>query len=261
MKFKIVSIAFLIITLTLLFFIVREQASVWLLVLLFVVYIHLLVLGSIFIQWNFYIKSIHSVSEFLPEAPIHHHTKKICLTFDDGIHPVHTATTLQILRNKNVKAHFFVIGKNIEGNEQLLKEMYQDGHQIGNHSFNHSWNFDLRSSTDMQKEIEDTNKSIQAVTGVKPQIFRPPYGVTNPNLAKAIQKTNMLSMGWNLRSMDTVAKSSEMLLQKLIKKTRSNSIILLHDRCEITVEVLTQYIDYCLTEGFTFVTLKCPNEA
>jgi peptidoglycan/xylan/chitin deacetylase (PgdA/CDA1 family) len=261
MKFKIVSIATLILTLALLFFIYHNEVSIWLLILLLIGYLHLLVLGSIYIQWNFYLKSIHSVSDFFLDPQMPENKNKICLTFDDGIHATHTATILQILRNYNIQAHFFVIGKNIEGNEKLLNEMHQDGHQIGNHSFYHRWNFDLLSSSEMRKEIEHTNNSIQAVTGMKPHLFRPPYGVTNPNLAKAVQQTNMLSMGWNLRSMDTVAKSSVQLLNKLIHHTQPNSIILLHDRCEITVKVLTQYIDYCLAEGFTFVTLKCPNEA
>jgi hypothetical protein len=67
-------------------------------------------------------------------------------------------------------------------------------------------------------------------------------------------------MGWNLRSLDTVAKTPEELLQKLKGKTRPNSLVLLHERCDITVDVLTDYIDYCLREGYTFVTLKTPHE-
>ncbi|HQW47605.1 MAG TPA: polysaccharide deacetylase family protein, partial [Chitinophagaceae bacterium] len=96
--------------------------------------------------------------------------------------------------------------------------------------------------------------------GEAPVLFRPPYGVTNPNLARAIKNTNMLSMGWNLRSFDTVAKSADQLLKKLIDNTKPNSLILLHERCDLTVEVLTEYIEYCLLEGYTFVTLKTNHE-
>ncbi len=261
MKFRIVSIAFLIAVAAWLFLMQHYKLPLWGLIALTIVYIHSLVLGAIYIQWNFFIKSVNSVSEFPQYQNMNGNEKRICLTFDDGIHSTNTAATLDILRKKNIKAHFFVIGKNIKGNEEIIKTMQQDGHSIGNHSYHHAWNFDLLSTSEMQKEIEDTNKEIEAITGVTPTLFRPPYGVTNPNLARAITNTRLMSMGWNLRSMDTVAQSKEALLNKLIKNTAVNSVILLHDRCDITVSVLTQYIDYCLAEGYTFVTLKSTHEA
>ncbi len=222
--------------------------------------ITLLVLGSVFIRLNLYVKSINSVTEFKEYMEIDTEAKNICLTFDDGIHTLNTPLALDILKKNNIKAHFFIIGKNIKNNEAILKRMHEEGHCIGNHSFWHKWDFDLQSPRVMQQEIEDTNKLIKATTGNIPQIFRPPYGVTNPNLAKAIRNTNMLSMGWNLRSLDTVAKTKNELLKKLIRKTKPNAIVLLHERCDITIDVLTEYIDYCLFEGYTFVTLKTSHE-
>lgn len=237
-----------------------KMTSVLILMVPVFLIIIVLVLGSIFIQLNLYVKSINSVAEFKEYMEIDTEAKNICLTFDDGIHAVNTPLALDILKRKNIKAHFFIIGKNIKSNEAVLKRMHEEGHCIGNHSFWHEWNFDLQNSLAMQQEIEDTNKLIKETTGVMPLIFRPPYGVTNPNLAKAIRNTHMLSMGWNLRSLDTVAKSREELLNKLIRKTKPNAIVLLHERCDITIDVLTEYIDYCLLEGYTFVTLKMSHE-
>lgn len=234
--------------------------SIFYVFLLGIPYLSLLILGAIFIRMNFYIKSINSVSEFKRFMQIDENNKQICLTFDDGIHAINTPKALDILKQKRIKAHFFIIGKNIKGNEDILKRIHDEGHEIGNHSMYHTWHFDMQNAQQMQSEIEQCNKEIEKITGKKPTIFRPPYGVTNPNLAKAIVNTNMLSMGWNLRSMDTVAKSYDQLITKLISKTKNNSLILLHERCDITVEVLTEYIDYCMTQGFTFVTLNVDHE-
>ncbi|QLH44985.1 MAG: polysaccharide deacetylase family protein [Bacteroidota bacterium] len=93
------------------------------------------------------------------------------------------------------------------------------------------------------------------MTGQVCRFFRPPYGVTNPNLAKAIRKSGLQSVGWNVRSLDTTAKNKEELLHRLTRLTRPGSIVLLHDRCSVTAEALTEYIDYCVAEGYTFVTL------
>lgn len=228
----------------------------WVIYTLILLYVSMLILGSIFIEWNFYLHSINSINELENQEKQKENSKQICLTFDDGIHPVNTPKALEILAKQNVKAHFFLIGKNIIGNEHIVMKMKNDGHIIGNHSQYHLWNFDLQSSSQMCQELISTNEIIEKITGDKPTLFRPPYGVTNPNLKKAIQQCNMISIGWNVRSMDTIAKSKKHLLDKLIKKTKPNSIILLHERCDVTLEVLTEYMEHCKAQGYTFVTLK-----
>lgn len=228
------------------------ELSKWNLLIPVLFFLSDLILGSIFIERNFYITSIN----FLPP----HRERQLCLTFDDGIHPDLTPKVLDVLKEKNVKAVFFLIGKNIPGNEHIVKRMHQEGHQMGNHSYEHSAWFDLKSSKSMLLEIEQTNAIIESITGEKVLFFRPPYGVTNPNLAKAIRHSKLKSIGWRLRSMDTVAKSKEQLLNKLKLNTKARDIILLHDRCELTLSALTEYIDYCLDRGFKFVTLNAAHE-
>jgi peptidoglycan/xylan/chitin deacetylase (PgdA/CDA1 family) len=206
------------------------------------------VMGAILIENNFYINSVN----FLPQQK----TRQLCLTFDDGIHAELTPKVLDILKQKNVKAIFFLIGKNIQGNETIVKRMHEEGHQIGNHSFEHSFWFDMKSSKAMLVEIEQTNQVLESVIGEKIKLFRPPYGVTNPNLAKAIKQSGLQSIGWSLRTFDTTAKTKQKLLVKLKQNTKDRDIVLLHDRCEITADSLTEYIDFCLDRGFTFVTLN-----
>src|SRR5690606_38697127 len=128
-------------------------------------------------------------------------------------------------------------------------------HILGNHSYEHGFFFDLKRTAAMVAEIEKTNTRIQEITGKRPLLFRPPYGVTNPNLATAVRKTGMVSIGWSLRSLDTRAQNKEQLLRKMLDKSRGGDIILLHDSMKITREILTEFIKRSRQKGFTFVSL------
>lgn len=221
--------------------------SAWLMLIPVLYFVSDLVLGAIYIERNFYITSINH----LPENK----QKQLCLTFDDGPHAEVTPRILDILKEKQVPAVFFVIGKNMAGNEDVIGRLHAEGHQIGNHSFSHSATFDLKSAGATLEEIQQTTQRIESLIPIKVKWFRPPYGVTNPNLARAVKRSGLQSIGWNLRSLDTVAKSKEQLLAKLLDRSAPGSIVLLHDRCTITAEVLTDYIDECKRRGYTFVTL------
>jgi peptidoglycan/xylan/chitin deacetylase (PgdA/CDA1 family) len=233
--------------------------SAWWLLACILAFIIVLVLGSIYIRWNFYFRSVNKIPllnvKFDQEKfSVINRGKEVALTFDDG--PAeHTETVLDILKRENVKATFFVIGKNIANREILLKRMQAEGHSIGNHSFNHGFNFDWQSLAKMQEEIELTNQTIEAVTGTPVALFRPPYGVTNPNLAKALRNSNLKSIGWSLRSMDTVAKDKQQLLNKILTKVKAGDIILLHDRCAVTADILPELIAALKKRGFDFATL------
>lgn len=214
---------------------------IWAIVWLFL-YISLLVLGAIYIRWNFFLKSYNKGGD----------NKTIALTFDDGP-GAETPAILDILKEQNVAAAFFNIGKNAVGNLDILKRMDVEGHAIGNHSYNHGFNFDWQSTTAMSTEIEQTNNVIDNAIGKMPRLFRPPYGVTNPNLARAVNKTQMHSIGWSLRSFDTKAKDPQVLLNSILKQLKGGDIILLHDTKSITREILTDLIINARKKGFTFV--------
>lgn len=224
-----------------------------------IVFIVVSVLGSINIQWNFYLKSLNklpilNVKFDKGQLSINQRGNRVALTFDDGL-AEHTTAILDILKKEKIPATFFLIGKNIAGNEAVLQRMKAEGHSIGNHSFDHGFHFDWQSAAKMQEEIEHTNQIIEAVTGNATNLFRPPYGVTNPNLAKAIRNSNMRSIGWSLRSKDTVAKSEVKLLRKILRKVKPGDIILLHDRCSITAAILPELIATLKKRGFEFATL------
>lgn len=216
--------------------------------LLFPIFAYNLVLiyGSISIQSNFFVPSI-SFSKI--------EKKQVALTFDDGPTQGRTDMVIDILKKNNIEAAFFCIGKNIKQNPDLLKKLDLNGHIIGNHSFNHHFFFDLLSEEKMILELKETHKIIKEQIDKDIVLFRPPYGVTNPNLANAISKLQYQSIGWSLRTMDTSTKLEQKLVSKIESNLKSGDIILLHDRVELTVRSLQNIIDIIKNKGFEIIRL------
>ncbi len=181
--------------------------------------------------------------------------KEIAISFDDGPAENHTAAILKVLEEENVKAVFFCIGNRIPGNEWMLKKIIEGGHVIGNHSYSHHFWFDMFSSANMLKDMRKMDETMMAVTGLQPKLFRPPYGVTNPNLKKAIIRGNYIPVGWSVRSMDTVTKDEQKLLDRVMAGLKPGAVFLFHDTCEITLRTLPKFIQEVKKRGYQFVPL------
>lgn len=218
---------------------------IWIL-LFFFLYSVGLTLCSINVRSNFYMKVI---------CEGNHEKNSISITFDDGPSNINTPKVLEILKKHNVKACFFCIGKNVEANKELLKQIYKDGHIIGNHTYSHSYVFDLFSSTKMKADIQATNNIIFETINKHPKLFRPPYGVTNPNLAKAIKKLNLISVGWSLRSFDTTAKGDVNKILKRLQKVKAGDIVLFHDILDEIPEILEKFIELVKSKNIEFIGL------
>ena len=200
-----------------------------------IIFIGLLTAGAFFIRWNFYHISINHV----PNA------SEIFFTFDDGPHLQITPLILDTLQQHQCKATFFCIGNKIKGNEHLLQRMVSEGHAVGVHTWSHSYWFDLFPTYKMKQEIVDTQLEIQRATGLFPMLFRPPYGVTNPMLARAMKYTGVTSVGWTIRSLDTVIKSSLKIVAKITHQLRPQTIVLMHDTQARAAVVLEGLIKAC----------------
>lgn len=218
----------------------------WYIGIPFAVFLILVGLGSYFIWSGLFVKAILHGSRKEP---------KIAITFDDGPHPIHTPAILNVLKKHNVKATFFCVGERIDEQLDIMKQTIDEGHIVGNHSWQHGLWFDFKSAHNMQVEINRTNHIVQQHTGLLPHFFRPPYGVTNPNLAKAIKNTNMVTIGWSLRSMDTVIKNEDRLLKRITSKIKAGDIVLFHDTQAGTVSVLEAFINHCQHKGIQIVPL------
>ncbi len=180
--------------------------------------------------------------------------KEIAITFDDGPHPDITPKLLKLLELHNVRATFFCTGVNADAHSAIISKLFKGNHIIGNHSFAHSNFFDLMSPARMLKEITDTNEVIKLIIGKTPLLFRPPYGVTNPMLSKAIKNTEMVSIGWSLRSLDTIY-DSEKVLTKLKAKTKAGDIVLFHDTNPNIITIIEDYLKWLQQNNFKIVSL------
>ena len=203
-------------------------------------------IGVFDIRKNVFVNSIHSIEK-----------GNICLTFDDGPDPKMTPMILDILQKHKVKATFFLIGEAIHKNQDIAKRIHKEGHTIGCHTFKHKSTFPMYSSSKMQTEIVQTNNLINAITSMKVVLFRPPFGITNPNINKVLKSLKMTSIGWDVRSLDTITKDSEKLYNRVMKGIdKGGSIILFHDRCESTLDILEQVILHCKSIGLKFKTIN-----
>jgi peptidoglycan/xylan/chitin deacetylase (PgdA/CDA1 family) len=220
--------------------------GIWILLAIGIFWVAMQVYGSIRIQADFYLPSVNR----LPGAD-----RTVALTFDDGPAGEQTARILDILLAEGVKASFFCIGSRIEGQEALLQRIHHDGHLVGNHSHSHHFWFDLFSADRMAADLRQMSGLCAAVIGASPRYIRPPYGVTNPNLAKAIRALGGTSIGWTVRSLDTVARKQDRLLRQLQRGIQPGAIFLLHDTAPLTPDILQDFIHSVRKQGFEFVRL------
>jgi len=223
------------------------QVSLYFLLIPAGLYFGAVAYGSATIGANFYMRSI---------VRLHTNKNQIAITFDDGPDPIRTPEILALLNKYDVKATFFIIGKKIHGNEALLKKMHSYGHTLGNHSYEHSYTYDFYSTARIISDLKRFNSHFESLFGVNPKWFRPPYGVTNPSIAKAVKQLGLVSIGWNVRSLDTVIQDKNKLAKRVLSKIMPGSIVLFHDTGTSTLQVLEELILNCRQTGYTIVGLN-----
>lgn len=214
--------------------------------------------------------------------------KVVYLTFDDGPHPPETERVLDVLRERGARATFFLIGSKVSGNEVVLRRMLEEGHALGLHTYSHAGTFPLLSFDKMLADVNEGKRAVESVAGKKISLFRPPFGVTNPTISKVIRTLRLQTVGWDVRSFDTMfckssehsCKSSEHsckqsehsckksghsckqsghdwyvpVVERIMKQVRPGSVILLHDRLDGASELLSLLLDSLAASGYDFTT-------
>ena len=142
-----------------------------------------------------------------------------------------------------------------EGNEALLKRIDDEGHLIGTHSYTHSYWFDLYSAKRMKNELVKSEEALFKIIGKKPLLFRPPYGVINPMLKKALGSFSYQVIGYSNRSLDTVTKDEKKTLERLIRKLQPGDIVLLHESVPYATSLLKKFLYQIAEKGYIVVGL------
>lgn len=157
------------------------------------------------------------------------------LTFDDGPHPFLTPMLLDLLKLRQVRATFYVIGRDAAHSPDILRRMIDEGHEIGNHSWSHpvlsKW-----SHSGILKEIDRTNDAVFAATGIVPRTFRPPYGAFEPHQRYAlVRDRHMPTILWSVDPEDWRRPGSKFITDFVLKRARPGAIVLTHDIHRATI--------------------------
>lgn len=180
------------------------------------------------------------------------HSPQVALTFDDGPHQTCTPALLDGLKQRGVKATFFLMGENIAGKEELVQRMQADGHLIGNHSYRHI-QMTKEGAEQACAEIEQTEQLIQSITGKRPEYLRPPYRAWNEQLECRVNLTTVL---WNVDSLDWKFQNTKRIVRRVEKDVKDGDIILMHDIFPTSVEAALQIVDDLQAQGYEFVTVE-----
>lgn len=192
-------------------------------------------------------KQAGTVSENVSEVP----KKEIALTFDDGPHPVYTQKLLDGLKERGVRVSFFLIGQNIDGNEDIILRMKEEGHLIGNHSQNHM-QLSKENIDAACQQINATNQKIFDITGEMPSYIRPPYGSWSEELECIVPMTVAL---WDVDTLDWKSQNKNQIVRHVLKHADDGAVILMHDVYETSVDAALEIIDTLTKEGYNFVTV------
>ena len=193
-------------------------------------------------------------------------TPHVAITFDDGPHPKHTPKILDILKEKNAKATFFVVGKKIEKYPEIARRIVAEGHDIGNHTYSHK---EMAPSTrkTILKELNKTREAIFEVTGVITNLFRPPRGIYSQASRRLIvDELKYKMILWSVSSVDWRRTSPNWILNRIRRYARFGSIILFHDggssvkregdRRINTINALPLVIDYLRSQDLNVVPVS-----
>ena len=219
----------------------------WLLGGLAGTYLALVGLGVSFISWEFFGPAI---CRGRPGD------MRVSLTFDDGPDPASTPRLLKVLEQHQVKAAFFLIGRNAEKHHELVQAIAAKGHLVGNHSYRHAWWTNFLWGDSLDREIQRAQQVFKDILGTAPRYFRSPMGLTNPHLFGALKRIGLRLVGWDLRGLDQRAGASEPVIRRLSKRCRDGSIILLHDgrsNPQVLSDIVDSIIPALRNQGFAFV--------
>ena len=191
---------------------------------------------------------------------------QMALTYDDGPNDPHTLRLLDVLAKHNARATFFLIGRYVRQRPEIARAIQSAGHEIGNHTDSHP-NLIFLSAAKLRQQLEDCNKALEDALGIKPTLFRPPFGGRRPNVLRTARAMGMRPIMWSVTAYDWSAKTAEAIVTKATSQIASRrqpqgEIILLHDgghlafgadrshTVEATRQLLQQY------ESKRFVTIS-----
>ncbi len=180
----------------------------------------------------------------------------VAMTFDDGPHPSNTPRLLDMLRERNIKATFYVIGRNVDMYPDITRRIVAEGHEIGNHTYTHG-NMTKMSDDSVRNELNKCRASIAKATGVQPRTLRPPYGALLQSQRTWIHSEfNYPTIMWSVDPRDWQRPGPSVVTSRILSGATPGAIILAHDLHAPTVDAMPATLDGLLRKGYKFVTVS-----
>lgn len=180
----------------------------------------------------------------------------IAMTFDDGPSAENTPRLLEILKQRGIKATFFLIGQNVAEHPEIVKRILEEGHEIGNHSWTHPQLSKL-SDERVTDEIVKTQNAIHDASGYTPTLLRPPYGAVTPRQREWIESHFGLNVIlWSVDPFDWKRPGASVIEQRILSGAEPGAIILSHDIHKQTVDAMPATLDALIKKGYKFVTVS-----
>lgn len=197
-----------------------------------------------------------SAKRRIPIYCVEREEKVVALTFDAAWGNEDTATLIEILKKYNAKATFFVVGEWADKYPESVKQLHDAGHQVQNHSNTHP-DMTTVSKDRLFAELEECNNKVETITGVRPNLFRAPFGAYNNDLLNATDSLKMHTIQWDVDSRDWKENyTTEMIVNGVVDNVKSGSIILFHNAAKNTPEALPIILEKLSTQGYSFVLVN-----
>jgi peptidoglycan-N-acetylglucosamine deacetylase len=183
-------------------------------------------------------------------------TKSVALTFDDGPDAELTPKLLDVLKEQDVKASFFLLGNRIDSAPEVVKRAYSEGHLILSHTYSHP-QLDKTSDEDIKKEMQQTEDKIYSLIGKRPALMRPPFGLVNQNVINIMKSMDYKVVAWSLDSLDWQSMNKDKIIERVMNNVNYNDVILTHmdGGKQPTLDAVPELIKQLKAKGYKFETL------
>lgn len=181
--------------------------------------------------------------------------KVVSLTFDAAWGAEDTDTLIGIFEKYGIKVTFFVVGDWVDRFPDEVKKLHDAGHEVMNHSNTHPYMTRI-SAAERAAELNACNDKIEAITGVRPTLFRPPYGDYDNGVINSVTEAGMTCIQWSLDSLDWKDPTPQAIVERITSRVQSGDIVLFHNAAKNTPAALPAIIEYLQKEGYTFLKVS-----
>lgn len=217
-----------------------------------------MVAAVLLIFWAVNTPKLVGVSASRRELPVYcvqQDEKRVALSFDAAWGNEDTQALIDILGEYGVAVTFFVVGDWVDKYPESVQALADAGHEVMNHSSSHA-HFSSLTTAEIKSDISQCNDKVEAVTGVRPTLFRCPYGEYDDHVIKAVRALGMTPVQWDVDSLDWKGISAQEISRRVLDRVQPGSIVLFHNAAEHTPEALPEILEALLAEGYEIVPIS-----